>query len=86
VTVNRGTRQGLDQAGPLRRSAPAAKITGPALAVIAGQMLLFPVPLGPRLQGLIIGLLHALVFLGMMLVHRANRVLNLAQASLGADR
>jgi len=56
---------------------------GPAAAVVALQLVAFPVPAGVWLQGLVIGLLNALVVLGMMLVYRANRVINLAQASIG---
>lgn len=55
-----------------------------AVAVLAVQMVAFPVSVGPWLQGLVIGLLNALVVLGMMLVYRANRVINMAQASIGA--
>ncbi len=47
-------------------------------------MVAFPVSPGVWLQGLVIGLLNALVVLGMMLVYRANRVINMAQASIGA--
>ena len=36
------------------------------------------------LAALVIGLLNALLVLGMMLVYRANRVINMAQASIGA--
>ena len=64
-----------------RRAVLAA--VGPAAGVIAVQLVLFPVPLGVWLQGLVIGLLNALVVLGMMLVYRANRVINMAQASVG---
>src|ERR1019366_4692461 len=53
------------------------------LAVFAGQMILFPLPLGVTLQGVIIGLLGALVAVGMALVYRANRILNFAQVQLG---
>ena len=55
----------------------------PAGAVLVLQLAVFPVSAGVWLQGLVIGLLNALVVLGMMLVYRANRVLNLAQASIG---
>jgi ABC-type branched-subunit amino acid transport system ATPase component/ABC-type branched-subunit amino acid transport system permease subunit len=63
--------------------APAAML-GPAIAVLVVQLVAFPVPLGVWLQGLVVGSLNALVVLGLMLVHRANRVVNLAQASMGA--
>ena len=59
-------------------------VVAPAIAVVAVQLVLFPLPAGAWLQGLVIGLLNALVVLGLMLVYRANRVLNLAQASIGA--
>jgi branched-chain amino acid transport system permease protein len=56
----------------------------PAVAVIAVQLVVFPVPLAVWLQGLVLGLLNAVVVLGLVLVHRANRVVNFAQASIGA--
>jgi len=56
---------------------------GPALVVLAVQLLLFPMPLGMVLQGVTVGLLGALVAVGMALIHRANRILNFAQADLG---
>ena len=58
-------------------------LVGPALGVLALQLVVFPVPFGVWLQGLVIGLLNALVVLGMMLVYRANRVVNMAQATVG---
>ncbi len=38
---------------------------------------------GVLLRGVIVGLLGALVALGMALIYRANRILNFAQADLG---
>ena len=61
----------------------AARSLRPAVAVLIVQLLLFPVPAGVWLQGVVQGLLNSLIVLGMMLVYRANRVLNLAQASIG---
>jgi branched-chain amino acid transport system permease protein len=55
----------------------------PALAVLAVQMVFFPQPIGVSLQGVIIGLLGALLAVGMALVFRANRILNFAQVELG---
>ncbi len=45
-------------------------------------------PLGVAVQGLVLGLLGAMVAVGMALVYRANRILNFAQGELGtrADR
>ncbi len=55
----------------------------PALVLFALQPLLFPIPAGAWLQGIVLGLLDMLVALGVALVWRANRVLNFAQADLG---
>ncbi|MET1042022.1 MAG: hypothetical protein ABWZ90_13365, partial [Acidimicrobiales bacterium] len=71
---------GLDKAAlrePLRRF-------GPALSVLAFQLLLFPVPTGVFVRGIIVGLLSALAALGLALVYRANRIINFAQTDLGS--
>lgn len=56
---------------------------GPAIAVVVVQTVLFPSDLGFILQGATIGLLTALIAVGMALVYRANQVLNFSQADLG---
>ena len=63
---------------------------GPAIAIVVVQQVLFPSRAsdgeylwGLVLQGLTLGLLTALVALGMALVYRANRILNFAQGDLG---
>ena len=55
----------------------------PAAAILVLQSLLWPVGLGVVLRGATIGLLTALIAVGMALVYRANRVVNFAQADLG---
>src|SRR3954471_5270227 len=54
----------------------------------AGSVLGLPwwdaIPLGVFLNGAVIGTLYALIAFGIILVHRASRVLNFAQAALGA--
>ena len=45
-------------------------------------MIAFPIPAGV-FRGVVIGLLTAMVSVGMALVYRANRILNFAQADLG---
>jgi len=42
------------------------------------------IPLGNLVEGAVGGLLYGFVALGIVLVHRANRVINFAQAALGA--
>ncbi|CAN5780343.1 hypothetical protein BH24ACT3_BH24ACT3_06930 [soil metagenome] len=71
----------FDAHAALRRLAPTF---GPALAILAVQLVLFPVPAGQWLRGAIVGGLTALVALGMALVYRANRVVNFAQGDLGS--
>ncbi|MGA1163100.1 MAG: ABC transporter permease [Ilumatobacteraceae bacterium] len=55
----------------------------PAIALVAVQLIFFGVPLGAWLRGVVIGLLTALLAMGMALVYRATRGLNFAQADLG---
>ncbi|HEY4377439.1 MAG TPA: hypothetical protein VGM93_09780, partial [Acidimicrobiales bacterium] len=74
----------VDVVSTVDRLRAALRLGGPAIAVLIVQLVVFPLPAGAWLQGAIIGLLNALVVLGLMLVWRANRVLNLAQASMGA--
>ncbi len=57
-------------------------ITGPAL-ILAVQATFFWSPLGVVLNGVVIGLITALIALGMLLIYRAGRVLNFAQGELG---
>lgn len=65
------------------RLGPLAATLGPAAAVMAAQTLLFRTDVGFLLQGATIGLLTALIAVGMALIYRANRVLNFSQADLG---
>jgi branched-chain amino acid transport system permease protein len=62
---------------------PIVTTLGPAAAVMAAQTVLFRTDVGFLLQGATIGLLTALIAVGMALVYRANRVLNFSQADLG---
>ena len=55
----------------------------PAALILLFQQIAFPVPAGVALRGVLIGLLTAMVSVGMALVYRANRILNFAQADLG---
>ena len=56
------------------------------LALLPGFFSLIgdPPPLGIYLSGAIVGSMHALIAIGLILVYRSNRVVNFAQASLGA--
>jgi branched-chain amino acid transport system permease protein len=63
--------------------ARAVALFGPAAALLAVQQLLFPAPAGVLLRGVIVGLLGALLAVGMGLIYRSNRILNFAQSDLG---
>ncbi len=67
----------------------AAFLLGFLLVVLAGQVL-FPSftgvgtePSGMYVRGVIVGLLSALLAVGLVLVYRTNRIINFAQGSLG---
>jgi branched-chain amino acid transport system permease protein len=55
----------------------------PAIVIAAVSLAVFPVPVGVAVEGLILGLLGAMVAVGMALIYRANRILNFAQGELG---
>ena len=57
-------------------------LAGPLL-ILAVQLAFFGAPIGVLINGAVLGLITALVALGMFLVYRANRVLNFAQGELG---
>jgi len=52
--------------------------------VLAIQLVFFPMPLGNWVRGGVLGLLNAMLAMGMALIYRANRVVNFAQAELGS--
>ena len=64
--------------------AAIARRTVPVLAVLAAQLVLFPMPLGVWVQGLILGLLGSLMAVGLGLIYRLNRIVNFAQGDLGS--
>ena len=74
--------RGLLNGRPVAARALAA--VGPAAAVLLVQLVFFPVPTGVLLRGVVVGLLGALLAVGMALVYRANRIVNFAQSDLGA--
>ena len=58
-------------------------LAAPAI-ILAVQLVWFGMPLGLWVRGVVLGLLTALLAIGMALVYRANRVINFAQADLGS--
>jgi branched-chain amino acid transport system permease protein len=57
-------------------------LLAPAVLLVA-QAIVFPMPAGVYLQGVTLGLLGALVSVGMCLIYRSNRIINFAQSALG---
>ena len=60
-----------------------ASAVGPPVAILAVQLVFFGMPLGLWIRGVVLGMLTALLAVGLALVYRANRVINFAQADLG---
>jgi branched-chain amino acid transport system permease protein len=52
-------------------------------AVLALQLIVFPVPVGVWVQGAVLGLLGSLMAVGLGLTYRLNKVVNFAQGDLG---
>ena len=65
------------------RSATAVAAVVSVAAVLAVQLILFPVPLGVWIQGAVLGLLGSLMAVGLGLTYRLNKVINFAQGDLG---
>src|SRR5688572_26799261 len=61
----------------------ASALAAPAV-IFAVQLVFFGMPLGLWLRGVVLGLLTALLAIGLALIYRANRVVNFAQADLGS--
>jgi len=53
------------------------------VGIVAIQLLFFGMPLGLWVRALVLGVLAAMLAIGMALIYRANRVVNFAQADLG---
>ena len=73
---------GASRFDPERLRSVALSFT-PPLAIIAVQLVLFPMPVGIWVRGAIVGLATALLALGMALIYRSNRIINFAQGDLG---
>ena len=80
ATVTSMRRMGVLSNGDRRRLVAAASV----VAVLAIQFLFFPMPFGNWVRGGVLGLLNAMLAMGMALIYRANRVVNFAQGDLGS--
>jgi ABC-type branched-subunit amino acid transport system ATPase component/branched-subunit amino acid ABC-type transport system permease component len=61
-----------------------AALAGGVLAFLVFVTILYPAPAAVLLLGAVLGSLSALVAMGLVLVYRANRIINFAQGELGA--
>lgn len=68
-----------------RRRNDVIAVAAPTIAtLLAIQLIFFGMPLGVWTRGLVLGLLAAMLAVGMALIYRANRVVNFAQADMGS--
>ncbi|MEX2393951.1 MAG: ATP-binding cassette domain-containing protein [Actinomycetota bacterium] len=67
---------------PERRS--GLNIAVVALVVLVFVFVIYPAPISVLFLGLILGALSALVAIGIVLLYRANRIINFAQGDIGA--
>jgi branched-chain amino acid transport system permease protein len=56
----------------------------PIAVVVVAQVIAFPMPVGVWVQGLVLGLLGAMMAVGLGMVYRLNQVVNFAQGDLGS--
>jgi branched-chain amino acid transport system permease protein len=61
-----------------------ATVVTPIALVVVAQIVVFPMPVGVWVQGVVLGLLGAMMAVGLGLVYRLNRVVNFAQGDLGS--
>ena len=61
----------------------ALEVVGLPAALLAVQAVLLPMPAGVYVQGLTLGLLGAVVSVGLCLLYRTNRIISFAQSALG---
>ncbi len=73
-------RMGVLSTGDPLRLVAVASVVG----VVLLQLVVYPMPLGNWVHGAVLGLLNAMLAMGMALIYRANRVVNFAQADLGS--
>jgi branched-chain amino acid transport system permease protein len=64
-------------------STSGSAVVAIALVVIA-QVTIFPMPVGVWVQGVILGLLGAMMAVGLGMVYRLNQVVNFAQGDMGS--
>jgi branched-chain amino acid transport system permease protein len=74
------------RSGGLTTSLDRVQLTAAAsvVFVVVLQLVAYPMPLGNWIRGAVLGLLNAMLAMGMALTYRANRVINFAQAELGS--
>jgi branched-chain amino acid transport system permease protein len=79
-----GERHGLIRPPTVDQASRAVVVVVPLVLVVVVQVVVFPMPVGVWVQGVILGLLGALMAVGLGLIYRLNRVVNFAQGDLGS--
>ena len=69
---------------PSRVARAAGPVVIPIAVVVVTQVAIFPVPAGIWVQGVILGLLGALMAVGLGMIYRLNQVVNFAQGAIGS--
>jgi branched-chain amino acid transport system permease protein len=77
-------KQLFDDAAAHRRAIVATIIGAPLVWLVGAAVLPHGIPPGQVLRGLVFGLLYALTSVGLVLIYRANRFINFAQAEVGS--
>ena len=62
----------------------AGQTVVPIALIVIAQVLVFPMPVGVWVQGIVFGLLGALMAVGLGMVYRLNQVVNFAQGDMGS--
>jgi len=80
VAISRRTQAAVRSSPGITRALAYA----PPAAILALQLVAYPMPLGVWARGVLVGSVTALIALGMALIYRSNRIVNFAQGDLGA--
>ena len=79
----KGDPPGGDGDAGITSSADPRGRFAPAAIILVLSSIVYPLPAGVAVEGLILGLVGAMIAVGMALIYRSNRILNFAQGELG---
>ena len=76
-------RERLEDAAASGELRSAAGVAGVVLGFLVFVSILYPAPIPVLFQGMVLGGITALISMGMILIYRANRIINFAAGDLG---